>query len=198
MSKAEAKAATRESSTGVADFSRDTTLELLSNRRRRFTIHFLKQRNGGPVSVSELADRVASWENAKEESELTHKERKRVRNALRQFHLPKMAEYGFVEYESQRGRVELSDAAARANFYVDSLTGGEVPWGVYYLGLSALSAVCLVGLWMEVGPFTAVTPITWGVFFVTTLVVSSVLHFYDNYYRMRLGARDEPPEVQEG
>jgi len=179
------------------DFSRDATLEVLSNRRRRYTIHYLKQREYNRASISDLANKVASWENDKRVDELTHQERKRVRNALQQFHLSKLADEGFVEYDADRGVVELTDGASSANFYVDSLTGGDVPWGLYYLGLSALSTVCLLGLWFDVPPFSAVSPSVYGVYFVTALVVSSVGHFYDNYYRMRLGAREEPPEVGE-
>lgn len=39
-------------------------------------------------------------------------------------------------------------------------------------------------------------PLTWCLFFVFVLSVSSVGHFYDNYYRMRLGAQKRPPEVR--
>ncbi|MEF8872994.1 MAG: hypothetical protein V5A41_15330 [Haloarculaceae archaeon] len=177
------------------EFTRDTTLEVLSNQRRRFTIHFLKQQPGNRAAISDLAECVAGWENDKRLDELDHQERKRVRNALQQFHLPKMAEEGFVEYDREQGVVALTDAASSANFYVDSLTGGDVPWGIYYLGLSALSLVCLAGLWFEVQPFTAISPSMYCVYLVAALVVSSVGHFYDNYYRMRLGAREEPPEV---
>ncbi len=178
-------------------FSRETTLEVLSNRRRRFTIHYLKQQPDNRATISDLAERVASWENGKSLTELTHKERKRVRNALQQFHVQKLVEVGFVTYDREHGIVELTEAASDANFYVESLTGTDIPWSVYYLALSALSTVCLLGLWFEVPLFTAVSPVLYGVYFVTTLTVSSLGHFYDNYYRMRLGARDEPPEVSQ-
>ena len=177
------------------DFSRDATLDVLSNRRRRYTIHYLKQQEYNRASISDLADQVASWENDKQIDELTPPERKRVRNALQQFHLSKMADEGFVKCDADRGVVELTDAASDANFYIDSLTGGEIPWGVYYLGLSALSLVCLAGLWFQVSPFSRISPSMYCVYLVAALVVSSLGHFYDNYYRMRLGAREVPPEV---
>lgn len=179
------------------EFTRDTTLEVLSNQRRRFTIHYLKQHDDRQVSVSELATQVAAWEYDKDPNALAHQERKRVQNALRQFHLPKMDDYGFIEYDAQRGTVILSEAAASTNFYVDSLTGSNIPWGAYYLALSALGLVLVLGLWANLYPFSLVSPLTSGVFFVTALAVSSVGHFYDNYYRMRLGARDRPPEVDD-
>ena len=185
------------SSERSVDFTRDDVLEVLSNQRRRYAIHYLKRRDGDPVAVSELTDWVASWENGKEIDALSHRERKRVRNALRQFHLPKMDEYGFVEYDAQRGVIELTEAASDANFYVDSLTGRDIPWGVYYLGLSVASVVCLLGIWAGVYPISLLSPLHFGVFLVTALSVSSAGHVYDNYCRMRLGARDRPPEVEE-
>jgi len=192
---AEEAASADEPSAGA--FSRDAVLEMLSNQRRRFVIHALK-RADGELSVSELAEQVASWEYDKPIDHLDHQERKRVRNALRQFHLSKMADYGFIEYDATRGVVSLSNEADRANFYVDTLTGGDVPWGVYYLALSVLAAVAMAGIALGVQPFSWVSPMAYGSFVVGTFLVSAVGHCYDNYYRMRLGAREEPVEVREG
>jgi len=69
--------------------------------------------------------------------------------------------------------------------------------GVYYLGLSAISAVCLIALWLDIYPIALLDPFAWGIFFVTALGVSSLGHVYDNYFRMRMGAREVPPEVEE-
>jgi hypothetical protein len=177
--------------------SRDDTLELLSNQRRRFAIHYLKRRDRGEVTVSELTDAVAGWENDKRPAALSHRERKRVRNALRQFHLPKMDDYGFVDYDAQRGTARLTEVASNTDFYVDSLTGNATPWSVYYLGFAALSIVCLVGVWLDVGPFAALSPLTYAVCVVAALLVSALGHFYDNYFRMRMGANTRPPEVED-
>ena len=190
------EAATNQSSAvDIADLPQDVVLEVLSNQRRRFTIQYLKQQNGETATVSELAEQVAGWENGKLTDELTHQERKRVRNALRQFHLPKMADYGFVEYDSNRGRVNLTAATANTNFYIDALTGREIPWGVYYLGCSVVCAVWLTGLWIGFYPFTILSPLMYTSFVVAFFICSSVGHVYDNQYRMRLGARTEPLEV---
>jgi predicted transcriptional regulator len=181
---------------GAETFSRDALLEMLSNQRRRFVIHALTQTDG-QMSVSELAERVASWEYDKPIERLDHRERKRVRNALRQFHLSKMADYGFIEFDAQRGVVSLSDEAAQKNFYVDSLTGGDVPWGVYYLALSVLALVAVSGTFFGVPPFSWVSPGAAALFLAVALLVSAVGHCYDNYYRMRLGARERPAEVRD-
>jgi hypothetical protein len=184
----------RPSRTGRSP-SRDETLEVLSNQRRRFVVHYLK-RNGGRATVSELTDHVAGWENDKPSEAVTHRERKRVANALRQFHLPKMAEHGFLEYDAQRGTATLTETVSRTNFYIDSLTDDDIPWGLYYLGFASLSAVCLLGILAGVYPFSLVSPALFSQFFVTALLASSVGHCYDNYYRMRLCARPSPPETE--
>ena len=187
-----------ESATVDSDaLSRDETLELFSNRRRRFAIHYLKRRDEDDVTVSELTDTVAGWEYDKRPEALTHRERKRVRNALRQFHLPKMDDYGFVDYDARRGTVRLTDVASNTDFYVDSLTGNATPWSVYYLVFATVSVGCLAGVWLDFGPFAALSPAAYAVCVVAALLVSAFGHFYDNYYRMRMGANTRPPEVEE-
>ena len=178
------------------ELNRDVVLDVLSNERRRYVIHKLKQQNGKPVSDGDLAERIAGWELEKPADELSYKERKRVKNALRQFHLPKMEEAGFVEYDQRAGTVTLSYAAAEQDFYVDVLPKRGIPWGLYYLAFSVISVFVLACAVLSVPPFLALSPLSWCVFFAVALAVSSVAHFYDNYYRMRLGAREEPPDLE--
>ena len=182
-------------------FSRDTVLEVLSNQRRRFAIHYLKQQHGfgtqepAPVEVGDLAEQIASWEYDKPIDRLTAQERKRVVNALRQFHLPKMADYGFVDYDARRGTVELADPAANCDFYVDVLPERGIPWGAYHVGIAGFCVLCLVGIGVGIVPFSLFSAFTWNVFFVTVFAVSAIGHYYDNNFRMRVGAREVPPEV---
>ncbi|MWG34350.1 DUF7344 domain-containing protein [Halomarina oriensis] len=185
---------------GVADdeerpFEREAVLDVLSNRRRRYVIHYLKWL-GRETDLRDLAEHVAAWENEVEVTQLDYTDRKRVQNALHQFHLPKMNDGGFVDYDSRRGVVGLSRQTASTNFYVDVLPPWTVPWGLYYLGLSALSFVCFGAAAVGLPPFTLVSPLSWSLFLGVVLAVSSVGHCYDDYYRMRLGAREHPPETR--
>jgi len=188
-------------SIGHGEFSRDTVLEVLSNKRRRFAIHYLKQQysftaqNPDPVDIGDLAEQIASWEYDKPADHLTAQERKRVQNALRQFHLPKMDDYGFVDYDSQRGTVELTEPVLNCDFYVDVLPERGIPWGTYYLGLAGFFTLCVVGIGIGTVQFTAFSMFSWNIFFLVVFGVSALGHYYDNHYRMRVGARDEPPEV---
>ena len=177
-------------------FSQDTALKVLSNQRRRFVLHFLKRRGKESVEVSDLAGQIAGWENEKPPDLLSYKERKRVQNALHQFHLPKLDDHGLIEYDSQRKTVELTDAAANQDFYVDVVPKRDIPWSLYYLGYALLSALVLVGGWAEVWPVTVLETELWGVFFVTIILFSSIVHVHDSKRHMRLGARETPPEVK--
>lgn len=186
-----------ESKNRTDELSRGVVLDVLSNERRRHVIHYLKHNSHEAVQLGDIAEHVAGWEQSKPVDALDYKERKRVKNALQQFHLPKMAEMGFVEYDGRSGVVELSPEATEQEFYVDVLPKRGIPWGLYYLGLSGVGVLVLVGLAFSLPLFSVLPSMAWGAFFVTALFVSSVGHFYDNYYRMRLGAREKPPEVAE-
>ncbi len=183
-----------EAGGATTDLSRDDTLEILSNRRRRFALHYLKRRRGGPVAVRDLSDRVASWEYGKPVDELDYPERKRVANALRQFHLPKMEEQGFVEVDARGDNVRLTETAAGQEFRVDVLPAGRVPWGAYYLGLSTLGVVALFGAWAGVVPLS---PLLLCAFLAVAFAAGALAHYYEDY-RKRLGARENPPEVDAG
>lgn len=181
----------------AADLSRDDTLEILSNRRRRFALHYLKRRRGGPVWIRDLSDRVAGWEYGKPVDDLDRAERKRVDNALRQFHLPKMEEQGFVEVDARGDGVRLTETAARQEFRVDVLSAGGMPWGAYYLGLSAVGAVALAGVWLGVYPLSALPPLSLCSLLAAAFAAGALAHWYEDYHS-RLGARERPREAESG
>lgn len=183
-------------SVDVEGFTRETILDVLSNRRRRFALHVLKRRPGRSIALDELAERIACWENDTTVDELTYKQRKRVQNALHQYHLPKMADYGVVRYAADAGTVALTDRGVNSDFYLDVLPDRGLPWDTLYLALSAFGVVSVVGVWFKLFPFTLLSPMLWVGFLVTMLVLSSVGQFYDDRYRMRFGARDTPLEVE--
>ena len=174
----------------------DEVFEILSNRRRRYVIHLLK-REQREVYLRELSEHVAAWENEKGIEELTSAEIKRVKTALHQHHLPKMDASGFVEYDAGRETVVLADAVADLEAYLDVVPGVDVPWSLYYLGLSGLGLGVLAGAWTDIGPFAQVPDISVAAFLAAVLLVSAAVHTYLNYSRLRLGGTAEPPEVGE-
>lgn len=174
--------------------SEDDLFEVLSNRRRRYAVHAIKQ-EGDDVELGDVAERVASWEYDVTKSELSYDERKRVYTALQQSHLPKMDDAGIVAFDKQRGVIEPEPALEDAEVYMDIVQGREIPWSQLYLGLSGVMAALVAAVWMGAWPFTVVPTTAWMVGIVVAFAVSAAAHTYSDRVN-RIGAEDEPPELQ--
>ncbi len=175
--------------------SNDVLYDALSQTRRRYALHYLKQR-GEPVSVQELAEQVAAWENEKEVEELTSQERKRVYIAFYQSHLQTMDDNGLVEYDDDDGTVTLSESMRDIDLYLEVVPEESVPWSLYYAGLAVANAAILLLAWLEIRPFTMLPDLAWGAVVLVTFGVSAFVQFY--YSRqMHIGDDGPPPELAE-
>src|SRR6056297_2116585 len=66
----------------------DDLFKTLSNRRRRYVLHYLKQHAGtGAVPIRTLSEHIAGWENGVDVATVNSKQRKRIYTALHQTHL---------------------------------------------------------------------------------------------------------------
>jgi len=120
--------------------SLDRIFEILKNQRRRKVLRHLKEREER-VELGDLAEHVAALENDTTPEALTASERKRVYVGLYQCHLPTMDDAGIVEFNQDRGHVELGPAAPALEPYLDTAeTTESIPWHRYY------GAVSLVGI----------------------------------------------------
>jgi hypothetical protein len=99
--------------------ARDTLFELLKNQRRRDALGYLKA-NDGWATLSDMAEHIAAKENDLPLEGINSKQRKRVYIGLYQCHLPKMAEAGVVDYDKNRGTIQLNDLAAQLYPYLDA------------------------------------------------------------------------------
>lgn len=185
-----------ETDSQTTELSEDTVFEILSNRRRRYVFHYLKQQEG-EVYLREVAEHVAAWELDKSKTELSSDERKNVKSALHQHHLPKMDRNGFVRYDSTRGTISLTGAARDLEVYLDVVPVGDISWGQYYLGLSAVGSIALLLVWADLGPTAAVSGEVVGVFLSASLLVSATVHTYLNRTQFRVGGTRRPPEVDD-
>lgn len=176
--------------------SEETVFEVLSNGRRRFVFHYLKQEQR-QVYLRELAEHVAAWENDKSVEQLTSAEAKRVKTALHQHHLPMMDGNGFVEYDSMRETVVLHERVADLEVYLDVVPGVDMPWSRYYLGLSVVGLVALGCALLDTGPFAWISGLSAAMFIAVVVLISALVHTYLNRTRLRLGGTGQPPEVGE-
>jgi hypothetical protein len=168
---------------------KDELYDLLSNHRRRYVLHFCK-RADGPVTLSELAEQVAAWEQDKAVSELTAAERKRVYTSLQQTHLDRLSDAEIVELEGDT--IELTDRAQELDIYLDIVPAKSIPWGMYYLGVSALGGMVLGGVAVGVVPTETVPPVGWGLIVLAVFLFSSIAQVVQNR-RYRLDQFDQPP-----
>lgn len=90
--------------------SEDEVFDVLRAARRRAALRYLDA-NDGEATIETLAEHVAAVENGVAREAVTQRQRKRAYIALYQCHLPKMAEYGVIEYERERGLAQLRKPA---------------------------------------------------------------------------------------
>ena len=162
----------------TAGIPRDQLFGMLANRRRRWVLHALKSQDDETVSFGTIVETVSAWEYETDPAELTWKQRKRVYTALRQSHLPKLDDTGIINYNQQRGTVELTEEAQQAQLYLEYVPSHDIPWSYCYLSFAGLGLVVSLFMWASVGPFAGLS----GLGFVWILVglfgVTAVVHTY--------------------
>jgi hypothetical protein len=179
---------------GNLGLTEQEVFSVLSNRRRRFALHAVCQRDDA-VELGWLARQVAAWEQGISPEEVGSDARKSCYVSLQQTHLPQMDEVGIIEFDERTGTVHPTSAARELDIYLEVVPGREVPWHGYYLGLGAVSAALLAALWVDAPPFTMLPDIAWIAFVVVALVVSAAVHTYFARGR-KLGGDGPPPEVR--
>ena len=155
--------------------SRDEVFTALSNARRRNVIKYLNQ-NGSEARVRDIAEQLAAWENGVETPAVTYKQRKRVYTALHQSHLPKLAASGFIEYESDRGLVSLTEESRRLEVYLEVVSENEILWGEYYVGLAVVCGLLAGAAWAGTVPFDAVSGYAYAALFAVIFGISGIVH----------------------
>ncbi|WP_049972921.1 DUF7344 domain-containing protein [Haladaptatus cibarius] len=143
------------------ELSEDQIYHLLQNERRRNVLRYLHDADE-QVSMRDIAEQVAAWENDITVQTLSSSERQRVYIPLYQSHLPKLDEEGVIEYDQSRGTVRKTPLADKLYDYLEPTqptTDEEVEddedthWERYYLGASGLGATVLAGTTLGVTPF---------------------------------------------
>ena len=177
-----------------APLSDDELFEVLSNRRRRYTVHALEDTESA-AEIGDVAEQVAAWEYDVDVDEVSYDERKRVYTALQQSHLPMMDDAGVVDYDKNRGVVEPTDSLDDIEVYMEVVQKNEIPWSVYYLGLSGVAVSLMLAVAVGAWPFVLLPDVAWGIAVAAMFAVSAVIHTY--YGRgQRIGEQEKPPELR--
>jgi hypothetical protein len=168
---------------------------VLSNRRRRYSLHYLLQTNDA-VDLRELAEQVAAWERGVDVADVSYEQRRNVHTALKQTHLPLMESMNLVERLEDTGSVTLGPAERQFSVYLDVVDRRRtIPWSEFYLGLGVLATLLTALLAAGIPPFDAVGAFIWVAVLSGTLTLSGATHCVHDR-RTRLGVEGPPPELQ--
>ncbi len=163
---------------GSETIPRDQVFSMLSNRRRRWVLDALTQQDSDAADFRTVVDAVSAREYDVDPAELSWKQRKRIYTALRQSHLPKLDDTGIIDYDRDRGTVELTEEAKEVQLYLEYVPSHDIPWSYCYFAFAALGFVMSLLMWASIGPFGGLS----GIFLVWILVglfgVTAVVHTY--------------------
>lgn len=129
---------------------------LFSNFRRREVMTIL-WRNATDISLRELSELIAETEA--EVSPAPRGLRESVYNALHRTHLPKLDEFGLLEYDPDRKHVRPVPDSRRYSRYMDTLSPVGLSWGEYYRGLGVAGLFATVASLAHVPVFEIVDPL---------------------------------------
>ncbi len=164
--------------------SKDVIFELLKNRRRREVLAYLLEAEE-TVTLGELAEQIAAWENDTEVSALSSDQRKRVYVALYQTHLPKMDDAGIVEYDQDRGLISLADNADLLMMYLDTDTHRQDRWDRWYALCSVIGAALVSAAFLGLPLVSAISTGAVAGVVVIAFFLLSVAHVVTNRQRER-------------
>ncbi len=83
--------------------SLDACLQLVADRHRRRVIHHLRHEATEATTVDDLVDQLHSGDSPSNNG--PQRDREKLAILLHHIHLPKLAEYGVVEFEHRSGAV---------------------------------------------------------------------------------------------
>ncbi|GAB7019848.1 DUF7344 domain-containing protein [Halostagnicola bangensis] len=174
---------------------REVAYQALSNRRRRFIVHFLL-RERKPISLRVLSKQVAAWENAVPRKQVTSKQRKRVYTALHQAHLPKLDKMGIIEYDNREMVAHPTEKLGTLRVYMDVVPEDEIPWSVFYTGIAlSFGSGALFG-WAGFLPFDVLPGYLWALIISLVIVTTGLFNIHSEY-RNQLAVEGPPPEVEQ-
>ena len=166
----------------------------LSNRRRRYTLHYLRQADGS-VTIRDLSRQLAAWENRVDRRDVTPKQRKRVYTALHQTHLPMMTRVGAVVYDRDRGTVTITEDLQAFNICLDVVPQGDVPWSQFYLALGGVLSALVVVAAVGVAPFSYIGGFEYAMFVAATVTLVGCVHTLRDR-RTLVGTASTPLDVE--
>ena len=167
---------TTESETGEEagyELPLDEIFETLKNSRRRETLRYLRE-NGGETTLSDVAEHIAALENDTTIRAISSAQRKRVYVGLYQCHLPKMDDTDVIDFEQNRGTIEIGPNAEQLYPYLEEPETEE--WHKLYTGVAVAGFALFVVAEAGAASF-GLTPTVVLLWLLVGMTVSVVTHY---------------------
>lgn len=148
------------------ELSEDVIFDIMSNRRRRFVLTYLREQ-GGSVPLGKIASALAAAESDTSPEQVDRQARKRAYVSLYQTHIPRLTEERIVEYDEETGEVTLLTPAEQVLARIDQGGGGR--WPRVYVALA------VVALALYLPPLAGLVPVTEWLWVAGVLVPLAVL-----------------------
>ena len=99
----------------------DALCDILSNDRRRYVLSYLQSMDDDVAELPELIDWVM-----RQEADCKHDQHDAVASALHHIHLPKLAEYGLIDYDAPSKTIRYDRHPDREQMVAlaDQMAGG--------------------------------------------------------------------------
>lgn len=102
----------------------DILFDVLANQRRRYILHCLRAYQT-PMSLADLADEVATWEQNEPIKDISAEEVKRVYMSLYHSHIPKLVDANIIKYTQERDLVMFSKQSEHVELLLEFVAAEE-------------------------------------------------------------------------
>lgn len=111
-------------STSSEVLSLDNSLDVLTNRRRRYVFYCLREYQT-PMSLADLANEVTARERDMPVSELPAEDVKRIYASLYHLHIPELEGANIVEYTEEQDLIRLTENREKIELLLERVDEDE-------------------------------------------------------------------------
>ena len=149
----------------------DTIYEVLSSKRRRTTINYLKGTDK-PVDLDDLTDYIASMEA--KESPPPESARKTVYVSLHQTHLPELHRLNIIRYDDEEKLISVDESFQDVIVYLEVVGPNELSWSEFYLAIGIIGLLTYFAYALNAPLITEIGIHWWGVIYMFVVAVSGL------------------------
>jgi hypothetical protein len=147
-----------------------------------------------PADLADVSRQVAAWERSTDPDTIRYDDGKNVHTSLYQFHAPKLADLGLIEYDRRQSTIELTEYGENLRLDLDATEDREwIPR--LFMGLSGLSVAIVAVSALDFPLFRSVPDVAWTALVAALFVGSSALLVSSQRTTQRVVTQHPPDPV---